>query len=85
MPKSYGAIPKHLLDAGFHDSLVQAFRRNIIAEGVDALTHGAALLSLNCFLAQGYGIARPMAAGLFAHWTATWTAEQKWLTLRAAR
>jgi EAL domain-containing protein (putative c-di-GMP-specific phosphodiesterase class I) len=63
--------------------LGEAFRRNIIAEGVETLTHGAALLSLNCYLAQGYGIARPMAAGLFADWTATWTAEQKWLKLGA--
>jgi EAL domain-containing protein (putative c-di-GMP-specific phosphodiesterase class I) len=64
--------------------LGEAFRRNIIAEGVETLTHGAALLSLNCYLAQGYGIARPMAAALFADWTATWKAEEKWLSLDAA-
>jgi EAL domain-containing protein (putative c-di-GMP-specific phosphodiesterase class I) len=64
--------------------LGEAFRRNIIAEGVETLTHGAALLLLNCYLAQGYGIARPMAAALFADWTATWKAEEKWLSLDAA-
>jgi EAL domain-containing protein (putative c-di-GMP-specific phosphodiesterase class I) len=61
--------------------LGEAFHKNIVAEGVETMTHGKALLGMNCFLAQGYGIARPMAADLFAEWSVTWTAEQKWLQL----
>jgi diguanylate cyclase (GGDEF)-like protein/PAS domain S-box-containing protein len=61
--------------------LGEAFHKNIVAEGVETMTHGKALLGMNCFLAQGYGIARPMPADLFAKWSLTWKAEQKWLQL----
>ena len=50
-------------DLGIVDSVVrlaQAFNRPVIAEGVETLEHGAALLLLGCTLAQGYGVARPM-------------------------
>ena len=42
--------------------LANAFRRTVIAEGVETIAHGEALLSLGCELAQGYAIARPMPA-----------------------
>ncbi|MBC7859693.1 MAG: EAL domain-containing protein, partial [Burkholderiaceae bacterium] len=42
--------------------LATAFRRQVIAEGVETVAHGALLLPLGCELAQGYGIARPMPA-----------------------
>jgi EAL domain-containing protein (putative c-di-GMP-specific phosphodiesterase class I) len=42
--------------------LAAAFRRNVIAEGVETVAHGTLLLRLGCDLAQGYGIARPMPA-----------------------
>ena len=42
--------------------LATAFRRQVIAEGVETVEHGAMLLQLGCELAQGYGIARPMPA-----------------------
>jgi EAL domain-containing protein (putative c-di-GMP-specific phosphodiesterase class I) len=42
--------------------LAQAFHREVIAEGVETIAHGARLLELGCELAQGYGIARPMPA-----------------------
>jgi diguanylate cyclase (GGDEF)-like protein/PAS domain S-box-containing protein len=61
--------------------LGEAFRKNIIAEGVETLTHGAALLAMNCFQVQGYGIARPMPPDLFAAWATNWKAEEKWLQL----
>jgi len=41
--------------------LAAAFRRQVIAEGVETIEHGEVLLQLGCDLAQGYGIARPMA------------------------
>jgi diguanylate cyclase (GGDEF)-like protein/PAS domain S-box-containing protein len=42
--------------------LAAAFDREVIAEGVETMEHGAALLQLGCKLAQGYGIAKPMPA-----------------------
>lgn len=42
--------------------LGQAFGRTVVAEGVETLEQGAALLDMGCELAQGYGIARPMPA-----------------------
>jgi EAL domain-containing protein (putative c-di-GMP-specific phosphodiesterase class I) len=42
--------------------LAAAFRRTVIAEGVETAEHGELLLRLGCDQAQGYGIARPMPA-----------------------
>jgi EAL domain-containing protein (putative c-di-GMP-specific phosphodiesterase class I) len=42
--------------------LAAAFRRDVIAEGVETTAHGVQLLALGCEMAQGYGIARPMPA-----------------------
>jgi EAL domain-containing protein (putative c-di-GMP-specific phosphodiesterase class I) len=54
--------------------LASAFRRQVIAEGVETQEHGAALLGLGCRLAQGYGIARPMPPEQFLDWAADWAA-----------
>ena len=54
--------------------LANAFRREVIAEGVETMEHGDVLLTLGCDLAQGYGIARPMPAAAFPQWTRTWRA-----------
>ena len=56
--------------------LAKAFRREVIAEGVETLEHGQVLLALGCELAQGYGIARPMPAGSLPAWTQSWTADR---------
>lgn len=61
--------------------LAQVFGREVIAEGVESLAHGARLLQLGCHLAQGYGIARPMPAAQFAEWVAQWHVRQEWLKL----
>jgi EAL domain-containing protein (putative c-di-GMP-specific phosphodiesterase class I) len=50
-----------------------------VAEGVETLEHGSALLAMGCTLAQGYGIARPMPAAQFMDWCARWRSEQRWL------
>ena len=42
--------------------LAAAFRRDVIAEGVETVDHGLMLLHMGCEIAQGYGIARPMPA-----------------------
>jgi diguanylate cyclase (GGDEF)-like protein/PAS domain S-box-containing protein len=63
--------------------LANAFHREVIAEGVETLEHGTALLKLGCFLAQGYGVARPMPADQFIAWSEKWQREQAWLQLQA--
>jgi diguanylate cyclase (GGDEF)-like protein len=53
--------------------LAAAFQRQVIAEGVETLAHGAVLQSIGCELAQGYGIARPMPAIDIPAWVVDWT------------
>ncbi len=52
--------------------LAAAFRARVIAEGVETVEHAAMLLHLGCDQAQGYGIARPMAAERIPGWTTDW-------------
>lgn len=63
--------------------LAEALHRHVIAEGVETLEHGAALMQLGCHWAQGYGIARPMPAADFLTWSAQWTEQAPWRTLTA--
>ena len=58
--------------------LSKAFGLNVIAEGVETLEHGAALLRLGCHLAQGYGIARPMPANEVSNWIENWKPDKAW-------
>ncbi len=58
--------------------LAGAFRRKVIAEGVETADHGLMLLQLGCELAQGYGIARPMPGGEFPGWVARWRSDPRW-------
>ena len=58
--------------------LAAAFRRTVIAEGVETAEHGELLLRLGCDLAQGYGIARPMPADAVPAWAATWKPDPTW-------
>ncbi len=63
--------------------LAGAFRRDVIAEGVETIAHGSLLLQLGCDLAQGYGIARPMPADLFPAWAAGWQRDPAWIAVSA--
>lgn len=58
--------------------LASAFKRQVIAEGVETVEHGTALLRLGCELAQGYGIARPMPAEQMLTWVANWRPDSAW-------
>jgi diguanylate cyclase (GGDEF)-like protein/PAS domain S-box-containing protein len=58
--------------------LAQAFNRKVIAEGVESVRHGRALLEQGCSHGQGYGIARPMPAGDLAAWIEAWKAPEIW-------
>jgi len=59
--------------------LATAFKRQVIAEGVETQAHAEMLLSMGCELAQGYGIARPMPANEFSDWKATWSLNAGWV------
>lgn len=58
--------------------LTQAFKRQVIAEGVETAEHGLVLLLLGCDLAQGYGIARPMPADLLPDWIKNFRPDELW-------
>ncbi len=58
--------------------LTEVFRRQVVAEGVESVEHGIALLGLGCDMAQGYGIARPMPAEALADWARSWRPDPAW-------
>lgn len=58
--------------------LAKSFNREVIAEGVETIEHGRALLELGCDLAQGYGIARPMPAHEVPTWIINWKSDDSW-------
>ncbi len=55
-----------------------AFRREVIAEGVETIAQGKMLIQLGCDLAQGYCIARPMPAGELLFWIVKWKNNSIW-------
>ena len=59
-------------------ALAKSFKRDVIAEGVETIEHGTALLKLGCNLAQGYGIAKPMPASKFPAWVNNWKPDVSW-------
>jgi len=58
--------------------LTAAFRRKVVAEGVETVRQGRLLLELGCELAQGYCIARPMPAADLPAWLAGWRLPPAW-------
>lgn len=59
-------------------ALAKSFKREVIAEGVETIEHGTALLQMGCELAQGYGIARPMPADDIPSWINEWKPDVSW-------
>jgi diguanylate cyclase (GGDEF)-like protein/PAS domain S-box-containing protein len=59
-------------------ALAKSFKRDVVAEGVETIEHGSALLQLGCELAQGYGIARPMPASDIPAWIREWKPDVSW-------
>lgn len=59
-------------------ALAKSFKRAVIAEGVETVEHGTALLQLGCELAQGYGIAKPMPASNIPAWINGWKPSVSW-------
>ncbi|MEI7842218.1 MAG: EAL domain-containing protein [Gallionellaceae bacterium] len=62
--------------------LATAFNREVIAEGVETIEHGALLLELGCDHAQGYGIARPMPSSQMPAWAASWRPDPAWANVK---
>ncbi|WP_233505819.1 EAL domain-containing protein [Rhodoferax lacus] len=61
--------------------LANVFNRQVVAEGVETLEHGAMLRSMGCRLVQGYGIARPMPAAQLPQWCTDWLTAGLWRSL----
>jgi diguanylate cyclase (GGDEF)-like protein/PAS domain S-box-containing protein len=59
-------------------SLAEAFGLNVIAEGVESAAHAEKLLSMNCEIGQGFGIARPMPSADLPSWLDSWHANPIW-------
>jgi diguanylate cyclase (GGDEF)-like protein/PAS domain S-box-containing protein len=59
--------------------LADAFNRKVTAEGVESIEHGKQLVSMGCYLAQGYGIARPMPPEDILGWVAQWKPDTTWI------
>lgn len=58
--------------------LAKAFKREVVAEGVETLEHGIFLIALGCNIAQGYCIARPMPADELMDWMKNYKNQPAW-------
>jgi diguanylate cyclase (GGDEF)-like protein/PAS domain S-box-containing protein len=58
--------------------LAAAFSRKSLAEGIETVEQGLAVLKMGCELAQGYGIAYPMPAEDLPGWIASWRPDPRW-------
>ena len=63
--------------------LGNAFRRSVVAEGIEDIEQGVMLLQLGCEWGQGYGIARPMRPADVIPWSKTWCCYPQWLASKA--
>ena len=59
-------------------SLATAFRRTVVAEGVETAEQGVLLMRLGCDIAQGFVIARPMPAEDIPAWVAAYQPDPQW-------
>jgi diguanylate cyclase (GGDEF)-like protein/PAS domain S-box-containing protein len=64
--------------------LARVFNRKVIAEGVETPAHGVRLLQLGCDCAQGFGIARPMAAQAVLPWAHAFKPDPAWAAVGPA-
>ena len=59
-------------------SLASVFGLQTVAEGVESVLDGVALIQFGCDIAQGYVIAAPMPAAAVAEWIAQWQPPAAW-------
>lgn len=62
--------------------LANAFRRGVIAEGVESAEQGDMLLRLGCEEAQGYFIAKPMPSEELKGWIDRWEPPSHWKEIK---
>lgn len=53
--------------------IAKGFNREVVAKGVETVEQGKRLIQIGCHVAQGYAIARPMAADEVPHWIESWS------------
>jgi EAL domain-containing protein (putative c-di-GMP-specific phosphodiesterase class I) len=58
--------------------LADAFHLDIIAEGVETIAQGEALIRMGCQIGQGYVIAHPMPADNIVDWIESWEPDSTW-------
>ncbi|RST49394.1 GGDEF domain-containing protein [Variovorax sp. MHTC-1] len=58
--------------------MARGLGRKAIAEGVESVAHGDALMALGCTLGQGYGIAKPLPADQIPDWIADFERSPPW-------
>ena len=58
--------------------LAAAFRRDVVAEGVEDVAHVRMLLSIGCDVMQGYGISRPLPAEAVEPWLRNFKPDPRW-------
>lgn len=58
--------------------MTSAFGKETVAEGVESVEHGVALLRLGCPLAQGYAVSPALPAPEFARWLAAYRPPPAW-------
>lgn len=59
-------------------SLANAFKRKVVAEGVEYVEQAIVLLRLHCDVVQGYAIARPMPADDVPGWVSNYQPDPAW-------
>ena len=65
--------------------LATAFRRQVVAEGVESAAHGELLILLGCAQAQGFGISAALPAAALPGWAADWRPDPAWSAWRERR
>jgi diguanylate cyclase (GGDEF)-like protein len=75
-------LQSSLEDVAIFEAIVgmaEVLGRKCVAVGVENPELGLQLLRLGCEIAQGYGIAMPMAAAAVPEWVAGWAPDPSWL------
>jgi diguanylate cyclase (GGDEF)-like protein/PAS domain S-box-containing protein len=59
-------------------ALAEAFRCDVIAEGVESVEHGNTLIQLGCYKAQGYVLSKPMPSYEVEAWLSSFKGHNIW-------